>query len=164
VPEHFSLHRPVDLTRAIEAGVIGHERLAELSPVVFDASSAGDPVAHSIVDRQADELVAMAGAIIRRLHLRRLDPDVVLAGGVFAARDGAFEARIRAGIERIAPRATVRRSDALPVLGAALLGLDRVVGADDARHGAATERLRAGLGAWRPVSVATIADSRHGGA
>ena len=43
--------------------------------------------------------------------------------------------RIREGVEAIAPGATVRRSEALPVLGAALLGLDRLDGlADDDRH------------------------------
>jgi N-acetylglucosamine kinase-like BadF-type ATPase len=154
VPGHFGLHRPIDLTRAIEAGTVGHARLAELSPVVFAASSAGDPVARSIIGRQADELVAMARAIIGRLHLRRADPDVVLAGGVFAARDEAFEALIRDGIGRFAPRAIVRRSDALPVLGAALLGLDRLVGAGTARHAIAVARARTELGAWRPPSGA----------
>ena len=47
----------------------------------------------------------MAGAMIRRLHLTRLDADVVLAGGVFRAGDPAFEARIGAGIDAVAPGA-----------------------------------------------------------
>ena len=53
--------RPIDLTRAIEAGSCPERRLRELSPVVFAAAGEGDAVARSIVDRLADELVAMAG-------------------------------------------------------------------------------------------------------
>ena len=150
VPAHFSVTRPIDVTRRIEAGTLEHRRLAELSPVVFRAAGSGDAVARSILDRQADELVAMAGAIIRRLHLTRLDPTVVLAGGVFESRDDAFDARVEAGIRSVAPAATVRRSVALPVLGAGLLGLDRSIGGDGPARAAAVKRLRASLGEWRP--------------
>lgn len=149
VPTHFGLTRPIEVTRRLEAGTLDERRLGELSPVVFEAGAAGDTVARSIVDGQADELVAMAGAIIRRLHLTRLDPVVALAGGIFAADDEAFEERIRDGIRRVAPAATVRRWAAPPVLGAALLGLDRLLTGDDAGHAAAVKRARATLGEWR---------------
>jgi N-acetylglucosamine kinase-like BadF-type ATPase len=43
-------------------GPVPEARLRELSPIVFRAAEAGDPIARSIVDRLADELVAMAGA------------------------------------------------------------------------------------------------------
>lgn len=150
VPAHFGLSRPIDLTRAIEAGSIAQARLRELSPLVFGAAAAGDAVARSIVDRLADELVVMAEAIIRRLGLTRRRPTVVLAGGVFAADDEAFETRIRDGVTAVAAGADVRRSKALPVLGAALLGLDRHDGRSAVDRRAAEARLRAGLGAWRP--------------
>ena len=87
----------------------------------------------------------MAVAMIRRLHLTRGDPVVVLAGGVFRARDTSFEARIAAGIHAVAPAATVRRLDAPPVLGAALLGLDRLPGRSASQRSAAERRLRADL-------------------
>lgn len=151
VPAHFGVTRPIDVTRRIEAGVLEHHRLADLSPLVFTAADDGDAVARSILDRQADELVAMARSIIVRLHMARLDPTVVLAGGVFNARDEVFERRIEEGIRATAPAATVRRPDALPVLGAALLGLDRLIGKDGPGHTAALDRLRASLGAWRPA-------------
>jgi N-acetylglucosamine kinase-like BadF-type ATPase len=151
VPAHFGVTRPIDVTRRIEAGVLEHRRLAELSPVVFTAAGSGDAVARSILDRQADELVAMAGSIMRRLHLIRLDPTVVLAGGVFESRDAAFDSRVAEGIRAVAPAATVRRSVALPVLGAALLGLDRLIGVDGPGHAAAVDRCRASLGEWRPT-------------
>ncbi len=150
VPARFGVTRPIDVTRRIEAGTLAHLRLAELSPVVFAAAGSGDSVARSILDRQADELVAMARAIVTRLHLTRLAPTVVLAGGVFESRDAMFDARVVDGIRAIAPGATVRRSDALPVMGAALLGLDRSLAAQPRRHAAAVELLWASLGEWRP--------------
>lgn len=150
LPGYFGLARPIDLTWAIEAGTIAESRLRELSPVVFAAAGDGDLVARSIVDRLADELVAMARAIIGRLSLRRRRPVVILAGGLFAARDEPFEARIREGVVAAAPGAEVRRSEALPVLGAALLGLDRLDGLSASRRRAAEALLREGLGSWRP--------------
>jgi len=152
VPGHFGLKRPIDVTRRLEAGTFGPDHLRSLSPVVFAAASGGDRVARSILDRQADELVAMAGAIIRRLRIARLAPDVVLAGGVFAARDERFEQRIRTGIRGVARDATVRRLDARPVLGVALLGLDVVHASDPDTHAAAVRRLRSELGSWAPGS------------
>jgi len=152
VPRQFGFSRPIDLTRAIELGSVPQARLRELSPLVFRVAGEGDAVARSIIDRLADELVAMAGAIIRRLNLTRCNPDVVMAGGVFNARDDDFEARIAAGVHAVAPDATLRRSDAPPVLGAALLGLDRLEGFGSSGHHAAEARLRAALRSWEPPS------------
>jgi N-acetylglucosamine kinase-like BadF-type ATPase len=152
VPRQFGFGRPIDLTRAIELGSVPQARLRELSPLVFQVAGQGVPVARSIVDRLADELVAMAGAMIRRLSLARRDPDVVMAGGVFNARDEDFEARIAAGVHAVAPNATLRRSEAPPVLGAALLGLDRLDGMGSAGHDSAEARLRDALRGWDPAS------------
>lgn len=155
VPAQFGLTRPIDLTRAIEAETIPQARLRELSPIVFRTAADGDSVAQAIVDRLADELSVMAEAIIRRLSLARHAPTVVLAGGVFAARDAAFEARIRDGIRAVAAGADVHRSETLPVLGAALLGLDRLDGRVAGDRRAAERRLREALGAWLPERAAT---------
>jgi hypothetical protein len=70
----------------------------------------------------------MAVALIRRLRLARLDPDVVLAGGVFRTDEPVFHARLGSGIHAVAPAARVARLDAPPVLGAAVLGLERLGG------------------------------------
>ena len=108
----------------------------------------GDAVARSIVDRLADELVAMGAALIRRLHLARLDPDVVLGGGVFRTEDSAFFERLGGGIRAVAPRASLVRLAAPPVVGAALLGLDRLAG--HAVEADTAGRLRAAFARWKP--------------
>lgn len=128
VPAYFGLRSPGALTRALYFERLSDRRLSELAPLVFEAAAAGDAVARSIVDRLADELVAMARALIRRLRLARLDPEIVLAGGVFRTDEPGFHARLEAGIHVTAPRARLVRLTAPPVLGAALLGLDRLAG------------------------------------
>jgi N-acetylglucosamine kinase-like BadF-type ATPase len=129
VPAHFGVARPRSLTLAMYRGTIPYGRHVEISPLVFDAAGQGDAVAHEIVDRQADEVVAWVRAAIRRLRLQRTDPVVVLAGGVFRTELGVFHSRVDAGIAAVAPGARVRRLSLPPVVGAALLGLDHLIGA-----------------------------------
>jgi N-acetylglucosamine kinase-like BadF-type ATPase len=126
VPEHFGLPRPESVTRAIYDGRIEEERVRDLAPVVFTAAAKGDQVARSILDRLADELATMAIAMIRRVRIARREFDVVLAGGVFANRDEAFYARLDDHVRRVAPGARMRPLRTKPLLGAALLGLERL--------------------------------------
>ncbi len=126
VPAHFGLTRPIALTHALDEGRIDETRLRELAPAVFAAAAEGDVVARQILDRLADELALMAIAIIRRLHLTRTDPDVVLAGGIFRAHDAEFLERLTAAVHRVAPRARLVPLRTAPLLGAALLGLEEL--------------------------------------
>lgn len=153
VPAHFGLQQPIAVARAMRDDVLDERRASELTPILFSAATDGDAVARSIVDLLADELAIMAGAMIRRLNLVRRDVEVVLAGGVFRAEDRGFYERLAAGIRAVAPQARLVRLAALPVLGAALLGLDelRISRTDRAR---AEARLRRELGAWHPSAAA----------
>jgi N-acetylglucosamine kinase-like BadF-type ATPase len=125
VPEHFGLRRPRQLTEALYLGRIDQERLAELAPLVFRAAVRGDCVARSLVDRQAEEIVTMATTAMRRLRMLRLDADVVLGGGIFRNRDARFFRRIDEGVRAVAPAARTHVLHDPPVVGAALMGLDR---------------------------------------
>jgi N-acetylglucosamine kinase-like BadF-type ATPase len=163
VPAHFELRTPAAVTSAMYTGRISSNRIGELSPVVFTAAAAGDRAARRIVDRLADEVIVMAGAMIRRLHLMRRDPDVVLGGGVFRTRESGFWDRIRDGVADIAPAARLVPLTAPPVAGAALLGLDRLAGGAVELPVAAA--VRAAIGAWdaeaqRMVSAPSPARSR----
>jgi N-acetylglucosamine kinase-like BadF-type ATPase len=126
IPAHFGLSEPAELTRALYEGRLRMARLSELPPVVFAAAMDGDVAARSIIERLAEELATMAIALVRRLDLDGLDPDVVLAGGVFRTNDEKFFDSIRARIGTVAPRARLARLATPPVTGAALLGLDRL--------------------------------------
>lgn len=124
VPGHFGRRTVAALVRDLYYGRINADRLADLSPLVFEAATDGDAVARGIVDRLADELLVMIGALVRRTRLGRREPEVVLAGGVFRNRDVAFYRHLEAGIEATAPGARMVRLAVPPVIGAALIGLD----------------------------------------
>ena len=108
-------------------GRIAERRVVELTPIVFRAAAADDAVARAIVDRQADEVVRMAGVADRRLRLTRLDVDIVLGGGIFSSGDEHFlDADRPRACARWPGRRGSRVLDVPPVVGAALLGLDTI--------------------------------------
>lgn len=140
VPAFFGLRTPRQLMEAVYFGKIEETRLAHLAPLVFEEAAAGDAVARSLVERQADEIVLLATTAIRRLRMRDLDVEVVLGGSIFRNRDERFFERIAAGLSAVAPSATLHRLTEPPLIGAALIGLD-AVGATNAARGAARRRL-----------------------
>jgi N-acetylglucosamine kinase-like BadF-type ATPase len=125
VPAHFGLRTPRQVMVALYFHRLADERIAELAPVVF-REAVTDGVARSLVDRQADEIVLMARAAIRRLGMRALDVDVVLGGGIFRNRFPPFFERIEVGLHEVAERARIAILTAPPVVGAAMLALDRI--------------------------------------
>jgi N-acetylglucosamine kinase-like BadF-type ATPase len=133
VPAHFGLARPRQVTEAMHFGKIDRDRLVELPPIVFGAAAGSDPVARSILVRQADEVVAMAGTAIRKLGMTGLDVHVVLGGGIFHNDFPPFFDRIEKGLRRGAPNVRLMVLRLPPVVGAALLGLDQMRASDQAR-------------------------------
>ncbi|GAA2478202.1 N-acetylglucosamine kinase [Streptomyces gobitricini] len=126
LPEHFGLGSVYALVEALHLGRIPAERRHELTPVLFAASAAGDPVARSVVERQAEEVVALATVALGRLGLLDAEVPVLLGGSVLAARHQGLNGRITELLAVKAPRATVNLVTEPPVLGAALLGLDHL--------------------------------------
>jgi hypothetical protein len=83
-------------------------------------------VAGRIVRRQAEEVVALAVAALHRLGVHGEPVDVVLGGGVLTAGHPQLMHEIERLLGRDAPGARTRVVPAPPVVGAALLALDRV--------------------------------------
>lgn len=92
--------------------------------MLFATAADGDPVACALVDRLADEVVAMAAVALGRLGLLEEETPVLLGGGVLAAQHPRLTDRITELLAARAPKAFARVVTARPVLGAALLGLD----------------------------------------
>jgi N-acetylglucosamine kinase-like BadF-type ATPase len=129
-----------DVAVAFHLGKLGEDDLIRLPAVLFATAEAGDRVALSLVERQADEICAMAATAISRLDLAEGPAiPVVLGGGVLEARNPLLTAAITRRLAETAPRAAARIVEAPPVTGAALLGLDYL----DAGP-AAESRLRSG--------------------
>jgi N-acetylglucosamine kinase-like BadF-type ATPase len=125
LPAHFGLDRVYDLVEALHLRHIEPARRHELAPVLFATAAGGDAVARALVDRQADEIVAMATVALTRLGLLDEPAPVLLGGSVLAARHPRLDSRVRELLAVRAPRAVPRVVTAPPVLGAVLLGLDR---------------------------------------
>jgi N-acetylglucosamine kinase-like BadF-type ATPase len=142
LPAHFGLDSMYALIEALHLRHIEPVRRHELAPVLFATAADGDPVARAVVDRQADEVVAMATVALTRLDLLGERTPVLLGGSVLAARHPRLDDRVRELLAARAPKAVPRVVTAPPVLGAVLLGLDRT-GAAPGAH----ERVRAHFGA-----------------
>jgi len=140
LPEHYGVADMAALLESLHLGVITEERVQEVTPLLFRAADRGDPVAVSLVQRQADEIVALAVSAMHRLDLMDDPVDIVLGGGVLTAGHALLLDAIDAGLAERAPKANARVVGAPPVVGAALLGLDRI-----GASGAAQARLRSGV-------------------
>ncbi|MFG2496900.1 N-acetylglucosamine kinase [Streptomyces sp. NPDC048441] len=134
LPAHFGLPSMYALIEALHLGHIDEIRRHELTPVLFATAVEGDPVARQLVDRLADEVVAMAVVALSRLELLDEETPVVLGGGVLAARHPQLDGRIRALLADRAPKAVAQVVSVRPVLGSALLGLDHVGASDEVRE------------------------------
>jgi N-acetylglucosamine kinase-like BadF-type ATPase len=138
LPGHFGLDTIGALIEAIHLGAISEAQCMELTPLLFDVAEGGDAVARRIVERQAEEVVLLALAAMRRLHVLGEPIPVVLGGGVIAAEHRLLMDAIRRRLAEVAPLATPTVVRTPPVVGAALLGLDRLGAPPEVR-----DRLRA---------------------
>jgi N-acetylglucosamine kinase-like BadF-type ATPase len=126
VPEALGYSSVQQVTEALHFGRLEPASLSLLSPVLFEAAQAGDQVAGTVVDRQAEEIVLMVAATLRRLQLSDVAVPVVLGGGVLAAGDPRLLGGISAGLAASAPLAQIRLVRSAPIVGAAMLALESV--------------------------------------
>lgn len=139
--EHFGYDDATALARALHGREVAGDRLGELAPLVFEHAET-DAVAGAIVERLADEVVALARAALTRLEMRSDEVDVVLGGSLLRAGNRRLLGRIEDELRAVGPAVRVTTPSSPPIVGAALLGLDRV-----GANGDAQARLRAELGA-----------------
>jgi N-acetylglucosamine kinase-like BadF-type ATPase len=133
VPAHFGLSTPTELAEAIHHGGIEQKRLGELPRVVFGEASR-DEVAAEIVQRLADEVVALARVALQRLELTHTPVEVLLGGGLLRPGNGTLEGAIEAGLREVGEAITVRNTESSPIVGAALLGLDELGASAEAQE------------------------------
>ncbi|MFJ4537694.1 N-acetylglucosamine kinase [Streptomyces tibetensis] len=142
LPAHFGLPSVYALVEALHLEHIPTLRRHELTPVLFATAADGDPIARTIVERQAEEVVSMAVVALTRLDLLEEPTPVLLGGGVLAARHAQLNNHIEHLLTTRAPKACPQVVASSPVLGAALLGLDEIGPKEGAQ-----ERLRTYYGA-----------------
>ncbi|MEU7716911.1 N-acetylglucosamine kinase [Streptomyces tibetensis] len=133
LPAHFGLPSVYALVEQLHLEHIPTLRRHELTPVLFATAADGDPIARTIVERQAEEVVSMAVVALTRLDLLHEPTAVLLGGGVLSARHAQLNDHIEHLLTDRAPKAVPQVVTASPVLGAALLGLDRVGSGEEAQ-------------------------------
>jgi N-acetylglucosamine kinase-like BadF-type ATPase len=147
VADYFGQSTTEEAAFGLHLGRLDRARQRGLTPLLFDVAAAGDPVALSIVARQAEEIIALATVAARRLDLLSCPFDVVLGGGVLRARHPLLIGPVTRGITALADKATVTVVEQPPVLGAALSALD-ALDASPATHAA----LRSAMAAATPLT------------
>ncbi|MBL1080631.1 ATPase [Streptomyces actinomycinicus] len=140
LPAHFGLPTMYALIEALHLERVDQGRRHELTPVLFATAADGDRVARTIVTRLAQEVTVMATVALTRLDLLTEETPVLLGGSVLTAGHPQLNDTVRDLLAARAPKADVRVVRASPVLGAALLGLDRL--------GAGAEAQRRARGHW----------------
>jgi N-acetylglucosamine kinase-like BadF-type ATPase len=158
LPAYFGLAEPLDVTVALHRGEVRYDRIRLLAPLVFEVADTGDEVAQNIVLRLAEEISLMAAAVIRRLDLTEAAVPVILGGGVLAANNPLLIGPITSLVAEVAPASTVRVVEAAPVLGAALLGLDRI-GAPVSAMQRLREEFARRLDSYSPAETADTAEA-----
>jgi N-acetylglucosamine kinase-like BadF-type ATPase len=131
VPAHFGLASATELAEAFHFGRLATGRVAELAPLVL-AEAADDPVAASIRDRLAAEIVTLVRVALQRLELAGEPVEVVFGGGLLQSGDPGLLREVTAGVLEVAPLALIRDPALPPVFGAALAALDELGAPPDA--------------------------------
>ncbi len=126
VAAHLSRATVEEVAASLHLGDIPRQAVYTLTPVLFAVAGAGDPVAQRLVQRQIDEILALHRVAGGRLDLLGAPHTVLLGGGVLRARQPLLHHPVLAGLAASAPLARPRVVTADPVVGAALLALDRL--------------------------------------
>ncbi|MGP4015948.1 N-acetylglucosamine kinase [Saccharopolyspora sp. 5N708] len=129
VLSHFGVRSTAEVVEALHFGELPASAVHELCPVLFEVAEGGDTIATELVDRLAEEIGLLATVTLRRLGLHDGPATVVLGGGVLTGAGRRLLPDIRRRCAKVAAEVDVRVVEAPPVIGAGLLGLDRI-GAD----------------------------------
>jgi len=132
VAAHFGLPSLLAVAEAIHLQRLSQRRLVELAPLVL-AEAPSDPVAAGLIDRLAGEIVAFVRVALTRIGPLPEPADVILGGGILRARHPQLLSGVEAGLAELGVPLSMHVVDAPPVVGAALLGLDRLGAPDAAR-------------------------------
>ncbi|HEX8072670.1 MAG TPA: BadF/BadG/BcrA/BcrD ATPase family protein [Pyrinomonadaceae bacterium] len=115
---YFNVATPDDLSMAIYAPSMTHERIAGFGRCVVEAAQRHDEVARALVAEAGRELGRAAVAVIRRLQMGRERFQVAYVGSVFNAGELIF-APLRETIHAAAPHAYLAPPQHPPAVAAA---------------------------------------------
>jgi N-acetylglucosamine kinase-like BadF-type ATPase len=112
------------LLRASVLRQIDYGKFYSITPLVFEAALAGDPIAVGIIVRQGKGLAEYITAMARRFDMTSMAFEVVLAGSVFKGVGPLLVDTIVQEVHQAAPYASAVRARFEPVVGSVLLAYD----------------------------------------
>lgn len=128
VAGHFGRRTVEEVSLALHFGDLPMDAIHQLAEVLFEVAATGDPVAYSLIERQAEEILGQHRVAAGRLGLLAAEHTLVLGGGVLRARHPQLHDLVVAGARRQAPLVEISVPTEPPVVGAALLALDTLAG------------------------------------
>jgi N-acetylglucosamine kinase-like BadF-type ATPase len=125
VQARLGLEAMPDIMQRLYVQGLTKAEIAALAPVVIRAAEAGDPSAASLIKEGMRQLAECVAAVARRLGWATDPSEVALAGGLFGAGESVTGPLQRA-IRDLLPAGRCTPAELPPVLGAILLGLQRL--------------------------------------
>jgi N-acetylglucosamine kinase-like BadF-type ATPase len=113
------------LMRGREEGLLPNFRVHDLAPLVFEEAGQGDRAAINIVTYFGIGCAELLVNGIKRMEMADLDVEIVLSGGVFKAASPMLREILARDVKREVPRAEFIEARYEPVVGAALLALEK---------------------------------------
>jgi N-acetylglucosamine kinase-like BadF-type ATPase len=129
-----------DLMHRVYVPGLSKHQIAALAPLVIDVVREGDTVGLSLLREGVDELAQCVNAVAHRLDLVMMPYELTLVGGLFRAGDLLMDL-LEEAIMAQTPTCRITPPEMPPVLGAALLGLEKLNGSV---NGSVMQILRAG--------------------
>ncbi len=113
------------LIRGLVEGKISGDRVLDIASLVFEEAENGDRAARKIVTQFGVGCADLLVNGINRLGMRDLEFDIVLSGGIFKAKSPLLREVLDREVKSEVPNSKFVEARYEPVVGAALLALDR---------------------------------------
>lgn len=125
VLEHFQVQSVDEVVQIVYQVPINRGYLGSLTPVIVKLAQGGNASSQAIIKEAGRELGRLAGAVVDKLNSGGRPCRVGACGGVFAAGEVILEP-MQAALAEKAPYAQVTLPDFDPVVGALLVGYDKL--------------------------------------
>ena len=121
----FDLPNVDSLMRSLVEGKIPENRIPELAPIVFEEAEKGDSTSIKIVTDFGEGCAELLTNGLQRLGMTRLQVEIVLSGGIFKAKSKILREPLEKYVLDTVPQARFIEARYEPVVGAALLALEK---------------------------------------
>lgn len=137
--DRLNLSSAPDLPNWLSRPETTRAKIAELAPLVFEGARGGDVVALQLLERGAEELASIAGAVAGKLRFGATH--VALTGGL--SQNSEYKVFFHQALAQRLPQLTLKPAQLAPVVGALLLAFqqagqpfpkERITGWWKARH------------------------------